>query len=99
MIYGTEKLLDENKDKIDEGVAGEVKAKVEAVKTAQESDSAETIRAAIKELETAMHKVSEQLYQGAGPGDEASQGPPPEGEAASADGDDVVDADFTVNDG
>ena len=100
LIYQTEKLVNENKEKL--GADGDtVKAAVDEAKKVFENKSASTteLKAAFEKLQTASHKVTEALYkQGAAPGGEGSQGgangagsAPGEDKKA---GDDVIDADF-----
>ena len=100
LIYQTEKLVNENKEKL--GADGDtVKAAVDEAKKVFENKSASTteLKAAFEKLQTASHKVTEALYkQGAAPGGDGSQGgangagsAPGEDKKA---GDDVIDADF-----
>lgn len=100
LIYQTEKLVNENKEKL--GADGDtVKAAVEDAKKVFENKSASTseLKAAFEKLQTASHKVTEALYkQGAAPGGDGSTGGANgAGSAPGEDkkeGDDVIDADF-----
>lgn len=100
LIYQTEKLVNENKEKL--GADGDtVKAAVDEAKKVFENKSASTteLKAAFEKLQTASHKVTEALYkQGAAPGGDGSQGGANgAGTAPGQDkkeGDDVIDADF-----
>ena len=77
LLYSTRKLLDENKDKIEEADKKEIEAALEDGKKALEGDDNELIKAAIERINTASHKVAETLYKAASA----------EGEAAGAAGD------------
>ncbi|AZZ36256.1 molecular chaperone DnaK [Bdellovibrio sp. qaytius] len=99
LIYQTEKLVNENKDKI--GAEAEtVKAAVEDAKKVFENKTATTaeLKAAFEKLQTASHKVTEALYKsGSAPGGDGSGGAGGAGSAPGEekkDGDDVIDADF-----
>ncbi len=63
LIYATEKLVNENKEKL---AADDVKAVEEAVaegKKALEQNEVETLKDAINRINTASHKLSEALYK------------------------------------
>ncbi|AJC70196.1 molecular chaperone DnaK [Trueperella pyogenes] len=60
--YSIEKLLDENKDKLDDAVTTEVRTAVEALKTALAGTDVEAIKAAQEELNTKAQKIGEALY-------------------------------------
>jgi molecular chaperone DnaK len=101
LAYGTEKTVEDNKEKISEPVRAEVTEKVEALKKALEGTDVGAIKTAMEALTTASHKMAEELYKsaagdGEAPGPEA--GAPGEasggGEAPGADQGDVVDAEF-----
>lgn len=106
MIYRVEKSLGELGDAADDDLKKQVQAAVEAAKPALDSDDADKMKAAVKELESSSHKVAEALYKKAqaegaadGGGPEAGAGGTDSASASTAssskdDGDDVVDADF-----
>lgn len=108
LSYSVEQTLKENEAKVDAAVKGEVEAALKEAKTALESNSADTMKAATEVLQKASNKMAEQLYKQA-----------PQGEAGAANGnghshangngngagaeaksdkkddkDDVIDADF-----
>jgi molecular chaperone DnaK len=107
MIYGLEKLLRENKDKIAEDDAKRVQAEIEATKKAVQSENLDQIKRAMESLATASHKMTEMLYQqaaahqappqgqpgGPGSGSQAEAGP----SSASAE-DEVIDAEVVDED-
>jgi molecular chaperone DnaK len=94
MVYQMEKMLADSGDK----VAGDDKATVEAgiqgVKDALAGEDVAAIEAAVEALTQASHKMAEQMYQAAG-GAEGAEGAAPGAEAAPAEDDDIIDADFT----
>jgi len=90
--YQAEKQVSEMGEQIDDASKQEINEAIAAVRSVLESDDAEEIKGKTDALQTAFHKVSEQIYQAAS----ASQEPDGAG-AASANGagdaeDEVVDA-------
>ena len=63
MIYGLEKLLKENKDKIQEEQASQIQSEIENTKKAVESEDLEQIKQALEKLSQESHKMTEQMYQ------------------------------------
>src|SRR5690606_34302829 len=96
LAYQVEKTVRDAGDKIEAGVKADIEAKVEKVRQAIKGDDRAAIEAAMSELQQAMHKVSEALYQ-QGAGAAAGAGSGPTGGKASGKGDeDIKDADFEV---
>ncbi len=104
MVYSLEKLLRENKDKIPVAEASRVQAEIENTKQAIASEDLERIRQAMLALTNASHKLSELMYQQAGPqGPQAGAGPQSSGQpgGASAPGgtdEEVIDAEVVDED-
>ena len=100
MVYGLEKLLRENKDKIPAGDIDRIQAEIDKTKKAIESEDLEQIKKAIQDLSQVSHTISEMLYQQAGQaqaGQEAQSGPQntAEGEPSQAEEspeEEVIDA-------
>jgi len=94
LIHSTEKSMSEHGDKVSTSDKAAVESAIEALKTALAGEDAETIKARTTDLMQASMKLGEAMYaaqQAAGEGGE--------GEHASDDKDDVIDADFReVND-
>jgi molecular chaperone DnaK len=97
MVYQTEKMIRENKDKLGEAEkpAQEALQKAQAV-LANNNATAEELKAALDKLTEASHAASAKMYeaQKANPG---AAGPQPGGEAPKEEGkkdDDVIDADY-----
>ncbi len=102
LIYQTEKNLEEYKDKLDEGEKKSLEDAVAKVKTAKDGSSADDLKAAIDELNTAWNVVASKMYEAAkeeGP----AAGPEPASEESKAkskkkDDAEIEDADFEVVD-
>lgn len=60
--YQIEKLLDDNKDKLPEDIASDVKSSVDELKKALEGDDVEAIKAAQNSLNEKSQKIGEALY-------------------------------------
>lgn len=97
LVYNSEKTLEELGDKI----SGEEKAKVEteidATKKALETNNVETIKEATDKLTKVFYELSEKLYSQAGNA-AGAQGATAETATDNAEGDNVVDADYEVED-
>ncbi len=97
LVYQTEKLLNENREKIPASDISAIENAVKQTKEAIESNDAGRIKAAIDDLTKASHKMAEAMYRqqtheqagGAQPGSDA--GPQPGSEKRD---DNVVDAEF-----
>ena len=105
LVYSLEKLLRENKARIPESEAEHVRAEIENTKRAMESDNLEQIRGAIEALSRASHKLTEMMYQQAGPQPQSSEQPPyqqepPDSRQSAAGGgeDEVIDAEVVDED-
>jgi len=96
LVHSTEKALEENGDKVDAETKAAIETAIADLKTALEGDDPEAIKAKSEELAQASMKLGEAMYA-------ASQAEQANADAAAdaaaedrtADGDDVVDADFT----
>ncbi|MBT4604641.1 molecular chaperone DnaK [archaeon] len=95
-IYQTNKLIDENKDKIDKKVKADIEEKVKALEAVKGSEDADTINAALEDLNKLVQEFSTKMYQDAA----AAQGAAPGADAKAASSDSsnkdekVVDAEF-----
>jgi molecular chaperone DnaK len=101
LIYSTRRLLDENKEKINEGLRKEMETTVDESRKALDSEDVEKIKAATESINAVSHKIAEELYKSTtsepqgGPGGHAGHaghganaGAPEEGEVVDAE---VVD--------
>jgi molecular chaperone DnaK len=106
-VYQLEKLMDENKDKLNDSDKSAVRAAIEKVNEAKKGDDTATINRAVEELQRASQAMAEHLYAGtaaaggaeAGAGAGASAGDgaagaSPNGGAQGAKPDDVIDVEF-----
>jgi len=105
LVYSLEKLLRENKARIPESEAENVRAEIEKTKKSMASENIDEIRGAMEALSRASHKLTEMMYQQAGPQPQSSQQPPheqgaPNAGASSAGGADeeVIDAEVVDED-
>ncbi len=102
MVYQTEKLVNENKDKIPIADLNELEKAMTEAKEAVKTEDHERIKQAMNALTAANHKVAEAMYKAASgggqqPGAEQQQNPGNGGQAggsSNAGGDDVIDAEF-----
>ena len=83
LVYGIEKLIKENDEKLPEDIKTSVQADVDALKTALAGEEFEPVKTAYETLLESQQKLGEAIYAAT----------PAEGEAAAeANGEDVVDA-------
>ena len=99
LVYQTEKTLNELGDKVSAEDKSKIEAKVEALKKIKDGEDLEAIKKATEELTQEFYAISSKLYQdqqqaGQGAGPDMGGNP---GSGASHD-DNVVDADFKVDD-
>lgn len=93
LLYSTRKLVEENKEKIEEADKKEIDEALDEGKKALEGDDNELIKAAIERINTASHKIAEILYKTASTEEAAGgeAGASAAGEEGADDGE-VVDA-------
>ncbi len=104
MIYNTEKLLRDNRDKIGDADAKEIEDAIAATKAAVDGGKSTTeIDQAVDRLTKATHRLTEIMYQQAGGPTTGGDGPEPRGadstatQAGGSPGD-VIDAEFVDSD-
>jgi len=95
LIYQTEKVLKENRDKLTDSDVRTVEDALKDTKAAVESGNVAAIKEKMEILTTASHRMAEAMYK-AQSQQQGAQQPPPGGEAGdgSRREDDVVDAEF-----
>src|SRR5487761_1552456 len=81
MVYSTEKLLKEHRDKIADADAKNIEEAIEEAKKAIQGNDTSQITAAVDKMTQASHKLAEAMYKQAQPGASASA---PHEEGASA---------------
>jgi molecular chaperone DnaK len=84
------RILEENKDKLDDQTVSMVEQKLEEVEKLKTSDDAPALRSALEELKTVAQRMGEVLYKDASGASGGGGPPPPQGGQ-----DDVIDAEFT----
>ncbi len=106
-VYGAEKLLQDNQEKISADSKAKIEAAIGRLKEALKKEEVEEIKSATEALNGAWHAVSQEMYQqtagqpgaeaGPGAGPQAPPPPPPGGEEPAPEGE-VIDAEFEVED-
>ena len=74
LVYQTEKVLSENKEKLPDGEVANVETAIGNAKEALDSDDLDTLKGAFDKLTAASHKLAEVAYQNAGGRDVARTG-------------------------
>ncbi|QIQ86097.1 molecular chaperone DnaK [Erythrobacter sp.] len=96
LVHATEKQLEENGDKIDAGLKGEIEAAIGEVKTALEGDDPDAINAKSEALSQLAMKMGQAIYEqeqaASAEGGDAGAGTASD---TSSDDEDVVDAEFS----
>jgi molecular chaperone DnaK len=92
LVYQVEKMLSENREKLNGGDVQTLEAAIGEARKAMEQGGAENMRKALDNLQKASHKLAEVMYQtqGAAPGGEA----PPSDDAGGKKDGDVIDAEY-----
>ncbi len=87
-VYQTEKLLNENREKLPASEVASLEAEVKSAREALDTDDVARLKSAFDSLTQASHKLAQAAYQ--------SQGAAPAGGAAGPNkgGDDVIDAEY-----
>ena len=98
LIYQTEKVLNENKEKIAAEEVTSIEVAIKEAKKALEEGDIQAVRNAREVLERASHRLAEVMYQGAKSDDStsstASSADESEGNGAASTDDDVIDAEI-----
>ena len=90
LVHATERLLEENGDKIDAELKAEIEAAIAETKTAIESGDADAMTAKTQELTDKAMKMGQAIYE-----KEQATAASPGGDASAEDAEDVVDAEFS----
>jgi molecular chaperone DnaK len=96
LVYQTEKVLSENKEKLPANEVENVEAAITSAKEALDSDDVDSIKGAFEALTQASHKLAEVAYQNV----DGDAGAAPDTGAGDSDGgddnggDDVIDAEY-----
>ena len=100
LAYSAEKALKDLGDKVDEAKAEEVKTAVEELRNAAQGEDLEQIKAATDKMNGFMHELSSKLYEQAKSEQDgaAESGEEQAAGSSDSDADNVVDADYDVQD-
>jgi molecular chaperone DnaK len=99
LLYQTQKIYDEHKEKVSAEVKGSVEQALEAGRKALEGDDLGALEQAVQQIQQASHKLAEVMYQqggatGAGGGD-AGGGAAPGAQPGGGEGEEeVIDAEY-----
>lgn len=97
LIYTTEKTLKEYGDKISQDDRKKIEEAIANLKTTLEGKNTDAIKKAMEDLTTASYKIAEEMYKHAQA--QQTQPPPPEEEEKRKEkGEEVVDAEYKVED-
>src|SRR5437867_4263061 len=96
LVYSTEKVLHENRDKLSDSDAKSVEAAIADCKKALEGTDIDAINRAADALTQASHKVAEAMYKSGAQAGGGQRGPSGDGSSTTAGGksDDVIDAEY-----
>jgi len=98
LVYNTEKILKENRDKISDDDAKATEDAVADAQKAMEGDDVEAINKAIENLTQASHRLAEVMYQSAPQGGQEPTPGDPQSSSENAQGgqpdDEVIDAEY-----
>jgi molecular chaperone DnaK len=98
LVYQTEKLLAEHRDKIPSDDAKQIEAAIEAAKKALKESDIQAVRNARDVLQKASYRLAEFMYQQAAPGTGSSGAGGGARPAAGGKDEDVIDAEIVDND-
>ena len=96
LLYSTEKLLNENADKIAPEDKAAIEQAFEKLREALKGEDTAAIKVAMNEVTTASHKMAEAMYASAGAAQQQAGPSEGEGPEPGQSNDATVDADFTV---
>ncbi len=96
VVYGIEKLLKDDADKISEETRTAVQADIDAVKKALEDQNIETVKSALEKLNASAMKIGEEVY--ASQQAEQAQAASAEGASSTSQDEDVIDAEIVDED-
>jgi molecular chaperone DnaK len=97
LIYQTEKLLQDHRDKIPSDDAKQIEAAIDSARKALKESDIQAVRNAREVLQKASYRLAEFMYQQASPGGASGGGRPSAGPGGGKD-DDVIDAEIVDTD-
>ncbi len=90
LVYTTEKLLQDNADKVPEDLKAEVEGKIATLKTAIANNNVAEMQSAMADLNASMQRLGEAVYRQT----EGPSGGGPDASGGAAPGDDTVEGEF-----
>jgi len=93
LVYNTEKLINENKDKVPADIKGELETEIKASKEAVEKEDYDAMKGHLDKLNALSHKLAEAMYKAAG-AKAGADGAEPGKEGAKKE-DEPIEAEFT----
>ena len=90
MTYALEKLISENREKIDDGLVSEAESAIKGAREAVEAQDGAGLEAAKTQLEGISHRIAEAMYKAAAAEGEGAPG----SDAGGGDDGEVIDAEF-----
>ena len=98
LVYNTEKLLKENRDKVPESDVAAIESALENCRKAIDEGGTERIDSAVEELTQATHKLADVLYKQAAPQADAPPSTPGDASGETAAEGEVIDAEYEESD-
>ena len=98
LVYNTEKLLKENRDKVPESDVATIETALENCRKAIDEGGTERINSAVEELTQATHKLADVLYKQAAPQSDSPPSTPGEASDDTAAEGEVIDAEVEESD-
>ena len=98
LVYNTEKLLKENRDKVPESDVATIESALENCRKAIDEGGSERINSAVEELTQATHKLADVLYKQAAPPPDTPPSTPGDASGDTAAEGEVIDAEYEESD-
>ncbi|MXZ34854.1 MAG: molecular chaperone DnaK, partial [Acidobacteria bacterium] len=98
LVYNTEKLLKENRDKVPESDVAAIESALENCRKAIDEGGTERIDSAVEELTQATHKLADVLYKQAAPQADTPPSTPEDAPGEAAAEGEVIDAEYEESD-
>ena len=95
VIFQTKKVMEEFKDKVDAGTKKKIEAKISELETAKKEGDVSAINARIEELNKTVQEIGSKIYQDMAAKQQTHGNHAGEAHGDAADGENVVDAEFT----
>ncbi|MYC81175.1 MAG: molecular chaperone DnaK [Acidobacteria bacterium] len=98
LVYNTEKILKENRDKVPESDVAAIESTLENCRKAIDEGGTERIDSAVEELTQATHKLADVLYKQAAPQADTPPSTPEDAPGEAAAEGEVIDAEYEESD-